>query len=387
MGGSAAQSEVARQDGEQQFRSQRAPPRVTADDDVLNPLAGLTKPGLRERSSHAEYRELDRHALLYAARRTYHGFILHRGIDSGAALTFYSALALFPSVLAIVSIVSLLDPEGDVVKVILSVIDSFVPEATLQTTRLALEQFTRTPDPIVPLVAGIALTIWTVASYATAFGRMVNGVYEIEEGRRFFKLRILMLVESLALIVMLFVIAITVIVTPDVARTIVNSLHWPPLAADVWNVLKWPLLAAFAVFTVIVLYYGTPNIRRRRVRWLSLGAGFSIAAWALTTAAYSIYVAHFASSDRFYGLLGGAILTLVWLFLSNLVLVVGAEVDAELTRARELLKGVEAEQVIPVIPRDEQRNAILAKRMHHDISEGRAIRARAMELADPDYEI
>lgn len=360
---------------------------MTAEDDTLNPLAGLTNPGIRERGSHAEYRELDRHALLYAARRTWHGFFLHRGIDSAAALTFYSALALFPSVLAVVSAVSLLDPAGDVVKVILNVVDSFLPQATVRTTQLALEQFTKMPDPVITLIAGLALTIWTVASYATAFGRMVNSVYEIQEGRRFFKLRLLMIVEALALIVMLFVIAITVIITPDVARTIVTSLNWPPLAASVWNVLKWPLLAVFAVFTVVVLYYGTPNITRPRVRWLSLGATFSIATWALTTAAYSVYVSNFATYDEFYGLLGGAIITLVWLFLSNLVLVIGVEVDAELTRARQLLKGVAAEQSIPVVPRDEQRNAILAKRLDHDISEGRAIRARAMELADPDYEI
>lgn len=360
---------------------------MSADNETLHPLGALTSPGLRERGSHVEYRALDRRAFLYAARRTLHGFFLHRGIDSGAALTFYAALALFPSVLAIVSVVSLLDPSGDVVKVILSVIDSFLPRSTLQSTQLALEQFTKMPDPVVTLVAGTALTIWTVGSYATAFGRMVNAVYEIQEGRRFFKLRLLMLVEALALIVMLFVIAVTVIITPSVATNIVTSLRWPPVAADVWNVLKWPLLALLAVFTVVVLYYGTPNIRRPRVRWLSLGATFSIAAWALTTAAYSIYVSNFAAYDRFYGLLGGAILTLIWLFLSNLVLVVGVEVDAELTRARELLKGVEAEQSIPVVPRDRQRNVILEKRLDHDISEGRAIRARALELADPDYEI
>ncbi|WP_158507171.1 YihY/virulence factor BrkB family protein [Subtercola sp. Z020] len=360
---------------------------MTADDETLNPLAGIANPGLRHRSSHAEYRELDRRALFYAARRTYHGFFRHRGIDSGAALTFYAALAVFPSVLAVVSVVSLLDPRGDVVKVILSVIDSFIPQATLDTTRLALEQFTQMPDPVITLVAGSALTLWTVGSYATAFGRMVNSVYEIEEGRRFFKLRLLMLIEALALIVMLFAITVTIIITPSIAGTIVSSMHWPPIAADVWNVLKWPVLALLAVFSVVVLYYGTPNIRRPRVRWLSLGATFSIAAWALTTAGYSIYVSNFAAYDQFYGLLGGAILTLIWLFLSNLVLVIGVEVDAELTRARELLKGVEAEQSIPIVPRDLQRNVILERRLDHDISEGREIRTRAVELADPDYEI
>ncbi|WP_172582773.1 YihY/virulence factor BrkB family protein [Subtercola boreus] len=360
---------------------------MSEEREALHPLAGFVNPGIRARGARAEYRELDRRAILYAVRRTYHGFFLHRGIDSGAALTFFSALAIFPSVLAVVSIVSLLDPDGDVVKVILDVIDAFVPKSTVDTTRLALEQFTNTPNPVITLTAGLALTIWTVASYATAFGRMVNTVYEIQEGRRFFKLRALMLVEAVALIVLLFVISITVIVTPDVARAIAAALAWPPLAAEVWNVLKWPVLVVLAIFTVVVLYYGTPNITRPRIRWLSLGATFSIAAWALTTAAYSIYVSSFTSFDRFYGLLGGAIITLIWLFLSNLVLVIGVEVDAELTRARQLLRGVEAEESIPVQMRDNQRNIILARRLHRDVTEGREIRARARQLADPEYDI
>ena len=360
---------------------------MSDDSETLNPLAAFGNPGLRERRNSASYRALDRQALLYAARRAYHGFFLHRGLDSAAALTFFSALAIFPSVLAVVSVVSLLDPDGGAIKVILNVVDAFVPQSTVDTTRLALEQFTKTPEPVVTLVVGLGLTIWTVASYATAFGRMVNTVYEIQEGRRFLELRALMLIEAVALIVLLFVLSISVIATPELARSIVSAFGWLPLVADVWNVLRWPGLLLLAVFTIVVLYYGTPNIRRPRVRWLSVGATVSIIAWTLTTAGYSIYVSSFSAYDRLYGLLGGAIITLIWLFLSNLVLVIGVEVDAELTRARELLAGVEAEQTIPVRMRDNYRNTVLARRLSRDITEGREIRARAVELATPEYEI
>ncbi|CAN5181780.1 YihY/virulence factor BrkB family protein [soil metagenome] len=336
--------------------------------------------GIRARRASAEHRELDRRAVRYALRRAYHGFFLHRGLDSGAALTFFSALSLFPATLALVSIVALLDPQGDTVRVILTVIDTVLPKSARGSTRLALDQFTHIPNPVVALLIGLSLTVWAGAGYATAFGRAVNAVYEVQEGRRFVKLRLLMLVESLALIVLIFVLGVIVVVTPDVARTVAQTLGWPIVAVDVWSVAKWPLLALLSIFTVVVLYYGTPNLKRPRARWLSLGATFAIAGLAVMTLGYSIYVGGFASYDRFYGLLGGAIITLIWLFLSNLVLVGGAEVDAELTRARQLLGGIAAEEAILIPPRDTRRSVVLARWLERDLREGRAIRARAEEL-------
>ncbi|MEF2975832.1 YihY/virulence factor BrkB family protein [Subtercola sp. YIM 133946] len=332
---------------------------------------------IRRHGATADYRDLDRRALRYAMRRAYFGFFLHRGIDSSATLTFYCALALFPATLAVVSIVALLDPQGDVVRVILNVIDSFIPKATVDTTRLALQQFTRMPDPVIALVIGLALTIWAGSSYATSFGRTVNAVYGVVEGRRFIKLRLLMLLESVVLIALLSLIVLLVIVTPDVAHTVVVTLGWPPFVVDVWSVAKWPVLALLAIFTVVVLYYGTPNVRRPRIRWISVGAAFAIGAWSLTTGAYSLYISTFAGYDRFYGLLGGAIITLIWLFLSNLVIVIGVEVDAELTRARQLVVGLPSEEAIVMPLRDSSRIDILARRHRADLDEGRAIREQA----------
>ncbi|GAA0995872.1 YihY/virulence factor BrkB family protein [Subtercola frigoramans] len=333
-----------------------------------------------ERGATAEHRHLDRTAVRYALRRAYHGFFIHRGLDSGAALTFFSTLALFPATLALVSIVGLLDPQGDAVRVILTVLDSYIPKGSVESTRLALTQFTRIPNPVVALVIGLSLTLWAGASYATAFGRAVNAIYDVHEGRRFVKLRLLMLVESLALIVLLGALGVIVVVTPDAALTLVSTLGWPLVAVDLWSIAKWPLLVLLAVFTVMVLYYDTPNLKRPRVRWLTVGASFAIVGLAAMTIGYSIYITGFSGYDRFYGLLGGAIITLIWLFLSNLVLVVGAEVDAELTRARQLLRGIEAEESIQLPLRDNRRNLILARRLDRDLRDGRAIRERATLL-------
>ncbi|MCU1480207.1 MAG: YihY/virulence factor BrkB family protein [Subtercola sp.] len=333
-----------------------------------------------DKKTGSDRRRLDRRAVWYAVRRAYFGFFLHRGIDSSAALTFYIALAFFPASLAAVSIVGLLDPNGDAVRVILNVVDGFLPRGAAQTTRLTLEQFAHVPEPVLSLLTGLGLTVWAGASYATAFGRTVNAVYQVTEGRRFIKLRLLMLVESVALVALLAVMIVIVIVTPEVARSVAQTMGWPPLAADVWSYLKWPLLVLFAVFTVIVLYYGTPNMRRPRVRWASIGATFSIAAWAATTAGYYLYVSTFAAYDHLYGLLSGAIITLIWLFLTNLMLVFGVEVDAEFTRARQLLAGLESEDTILVGLRDTKRIRILLARHHRDIEQGLAIREEAGRL-------
>ncbi|GGF24920.1 YihY/virulence factor BrkB family protein [Subtercola lobariae] len=328
-------------------------------------------------------RRLDRTALWYAVRRAYFGFFLHRGIDSSAALTFYTALAFFPAGLAVVSIVGLLDPNGEPVRVILNIIDTFAPRSANDSTRLAIEAFAHVPQPVLSLLIGLGLTVWAGASYATAFGRTVNAVYQVTEGRRFVKLRLLMLVESVVLVALLAVMIVIIVVTPEVARTVVLTMGWPLIAVDVWSYFKWPLLVLFAVFTVIVLYYGTPNMRRPRVRWVSIGATFAIAAWAATTAGYYVYVSTFSAYDRLYGLLSGAIITLVWLFLSNVMLVFGVEVDAEFTRARQLLAGLESEGTILVGLRDTRRVRALLARHHRDVEQGLAIREQADRLQLP----
>lgn len=327
-------------------------------------------------------RQLDRRATRYAIRRTWHGFILHRDIDAAAAITFFSALSLFPAALAIVSGLALFDSRGATIELILDVVGRLSQSETSTAVRAIFDQLSLLPNSGWALLIGTLLTLWTVSGFATAFGRAMNNVYGVEEGRRLTKNRVLMLGVAAGLIACYLVIGLIVAITPSVADALAASLGWPEIIAELWSVLKWIPLALVAIFTVGFLYYGTPNLHRPRLRWLSVGATFTVAIWTLAAVAFSLYLATFANYDRLYGWLGVPIAALIWLYISSAVLVLGVEVDAELTRARQLLAGLPAEEAIQIPLRDTARNGILARRLSADLAEGRELRRLSQMLRE-----
>jgi len=314
----------------------------------------------------------------YAALRAWHGFVRHRGIDSAAALTFFSALALFPGALTLISAISIVSDRERAVESILSVVDEFTAESTVTTIEPPLRSFLNIESPGIALAVGIVLLVWSLSAYATAFGRTVNSVYEILEGRQFWKFRALMLLVTAAIIPAFGAICVILLGTPRVMEAAGFAEPW----LSVWNVGKWPLLAAIAVVVVAVLYYYTPNVRHTRLRWVSWGAMFAIVVWALATAGFAVYVFTVGQYERVYGWIGGGIVLLIWLYISNLVLVIGAEVDGEIVRLRQLTAGIEAEGVIQLPVRDTTRNLVLARQRASDEERGRAIREAADEAHD-----
>jgi membrane protein len=322
-------------------------------------------------------RRLDQLAARYAIRRAWHGFILNRDLDSAASLSFYAALSLFPASLAIVSALGLVDTRGRAATIVLDIVDRLGKPDFHAAVDSALEQLTRIPNAGWALVLGVALTLWTVSGYATAFGRAMNNVYGVQEGRRLVKNRTLMFGVAAGLIVCYTAMGVIIAASPTVASAVVESLGWPSALPLVWSILKWPLLACLAIFTIAFLYYGTPNLERPRLRWLSVGASFTIVTWTIAAIAYGFYLSEFSGYDRIYGWLGIPIVTLLWLYISSLLLMLGVEVDAELTRAKQLLAGLPAEESIQVPLRDTSRNAILARRWSADIADGRRLRLLA----------
>jgi membrane protein len=329
-------------------------------------------------------RQLDRRATRYAMRRTWHGFILHRDIDAAAAITFFSALSLFPAALALVSGLALFDTGDATIELILNVVDRLSQPDTSQAVRAIFDQLSLLPNSGWALLVGTVLTLWTVSGFATAFGRAMNTVYEVEEGRRLTKNRVLMVGVAAGLIACFLVIGVIVAITPSVAEALVASLGWPDIVAQLWSALKWIPLALVAVFTVGFLYFGTPNLHRPRLRWLSVGATFTVFVWTLAAVVFGFYLAAFAGYDRLYGWLGVPIAALIWLYISSAVLMIGVEVDAELTRARQLLAGVPAEETIQVPLRDTARNSILARRLSADLSDGRELRRLSQLLREEE---
>jgi membrane protein len=319
----------------------------------------------------------------YAARRTVHGFVRHRGLDAAAALTFFAALALFPAALVLVSVFAVASGgRTSAIDHILDVLSEVLPPTSVEAARSPLESFLTIPNPGIALAAGTVATVWTVSSYATAFGRAINTVYEIEEGRPFWLFRARMTLVALLLMLGAAVIVIILLGTPDVADAIEGSTGISPGWIIAWNVGKWPVLVAVAFTLIAVLYHATPNIRHLRLRWVSWGAAFAILVWGAATAGFALYVVTVDSYNRVYGWVGGAVIALLWLYITNLVLVLGAEADAEIVRIRQLTAGIPAETAIRLPMRDTRRTLLLARQRAGDEREGRALRRRSK--AEPD---
>ena len=312
----------------------------------------------------------------YAIRRAWHGFMLHRGIDSAATLAFFAALTILPAALTVVSAFALAQGKEQAADTVLDLAEEILRPSTVELITEPLTQLFSIDSPGLALAIGIALSIWSMSSYATAFGRAANSVYEVQEGRRLVKFRGLMLILSAFLLIAFTAVVTLLLTTNNVATAIGEELRIGEPWIVIWSYGRWPVLAAILTMIIAVLYYYTPNVRHERMRWVGTGAVFAIVAWGLATAAFGFYVSTIANYDRVYGWLGGALALLIWLYISKLALVAGVEVDAEFTRLRQLLAGVPAEQTVQLPLRDTARNLILARRQAADEADAVAIRER-----------
>jgi membrane protein len=331
----------------------------------------------------APSRNLSSEAWQLASRRALHGFVRHRGLDSAATLAFFAALVVFPASLAIVSVFALSDSKkGHAQTDILTIIGSVTPHDTVSAIRAPLAQLFSLPNPGYALVIGLVLTLWAMSGYLTAVGRAINAAYEVQEGRQWFVLRITMVLISAVIVAAMAVMFVLLIGTPTVARVVAHNIGAPSWLVVVWDIAKWPLLAAIAVFIVAILYYYSPNVRHLRIRWVTWGAIAAIVAWALTSLGFGIYVLNVSHYNKIYGWLGGGIILLLWLFLSNWVVVFGAEVDAEIVRVRQLEAGIVAEESVQLPLRSTYRNLRLARHLAEDVARGKALREDANGIAD-----
>jgi membrane protein len=326
---------------------------------------------------------LDREALRLAVLRAYHGFIRHRGIDSSAALSFFAALVVFPASLATVSAFALLDAKTRAPADILRVIDSVAPHQTVVTLHGPIEQLLRLPNAGYALVIGLALTVWTLSGYVMAFGRAINTAYDVQEGRRWIPLRATLMLVALALVVLGGAIILLLAGTPAVAAAVAKTAGLPGWAVVLWDIAKWPVIAVIAIVIVAILYFYAPNVRHLRIRWVTLGALLAIVVWILATTGFAIYVLNFSHYNKVYGWLGGAVILLLWLYLSNLVVVFGAEMDAEIVRVRQLLADIDAEDTVQLPLRSTRRIATLDRWAKEDRRNGNRLLAQERRKRSP----
>jgi membrane protein len=321
--------------------------------------------------------DLHKRSWVYVVRKTVREFSKDQCTDLAAALTYYAVLALFPALVALLSMLGVFGQGHSTVDALLEIIDQLGPASAVDSLRPTIEQLSTSQGAGLALVLGLLGALWSASGYVGAFGRAMNRVYEIGEGRPIWKLRPVQLLVTLVSIVLVAVAAASLVLTGPVAEAVGDQIGLGSTAILVWDIAKWPVLLGVVVVIVALLYYATPNVKQPKFRWISVGAVFAIVVWALASAAFGLYVAMFSSYDKTYGSLAGVIVFLLWLWLTNVALLFGAELDAELERGRQLQAGMAAEETIQLPPRDTRTIDKAADKHRKDVADARAIRRDA----------
>jgi membrane protein len=224
------------------------------------------------------------------------------------------------------------------------------------------------------LVVGIIGAIWTASGFVRAFGRAMNLMYDVDEGRPFWKLYPVMLGVTLVLVTVVVIMMLLLILSGGFAQALGDMIGLGETALMVWNIVRWPILVLLVVFMIAVLYYATPNIKQPKFRWLSIGAVVAIVVMALATAGFGFYVANFGNYNATYGAIGGVIVLLLWIWIMNVVLLFGGELDAEIERGRQLQAGIRAEETLQLPPRDTRHSRKLTEKALGLVNDGRDLR-------------
>lgn len=308
----------------------------------------------------------------FILRKTIREFSADDCTDLAAALTYYAVLALFPGLLALVSLLGLVGQAGNT-QALTDVLGDVGAGSAADTIRDQIDQLTQSPATGAGLIIGILGALWSASGYVGAFGRAMNRIYEVDEGRPFYKLRPLQMVVTLGAVVLAGLVAIGLVVSGPVARAIGDLIGLGDTAVTVWSIVKWPILLALAALAIAILYYATPNVKQPKFRWLSVGALLAIVVWVVASALFGLYIANFANYGKTYGSLAGVIIFLLWLWITNLALLFGAELDAEMERGRQLQAGIGAERDIQLPLRDRKLVHKRERQEEQDV-------ARAQEL-------
>ncbi len=285
-------------------------------------------------------------------RRTIAEFREDNLTDWAAALTYYGVLSIFPALLVLAAILGLLGRSAT--QPLLENAEAFTPGAATDILKSALENMQRSRGAAgIALVVGVAAALWSASGYIAAFMRAANIIWDVEEGRPLWKRLPLRIAVTVALLVLLAATALAVLLTGPLAERAGKLLGVGDTAVTVWDIAKWPVLLAVVAFMFSLLYYAAPNVRQPEFRWLSPGSVLAVVVWIAASAAFAAYVATFASYNRTYGAVAGLIVFLVWLWISNIALLLGAELNAEIERGRRIEAGHAPDEEPFLPPRDE----------------------------------
>jgi membrane protein len=274
--------------------------------------------------------------------------------DWAAALTYYAFLALFPALIVLVALLGIFGQYPETTDRLLKIVASLGPPSAVDALREPVTSVVREKGGAGALLGlGLLGAVWAASGYVGAFMRASNAIYDVEEGRPFWKLRPVQLIVTLLMVFAAALVALALVVSGPVARAVGQAVGLGSTAVLVWDIAKWPVLLVIVIVMFAVLYYAAPNVRLPGFRWLSPGGILAVIVWLAASALFALYVANFGSYNKTYGALGAIVVLLVWMWITNLAILLGAEFNAEVERGREMQGGRHgADEQIQLPPRD-----------------------------------
>ncbi|MEU9472240.1 YihY/virulence factor BrkB family protein [Streptomyces avermitilis] len=271
--------------------------------------------------------------------------------DRAAALTYYGVLALFPALLVLVSLLGITGRSAT--DKVLNNIQKLAPGSARDIITRAVEQLQNNSGTgSVVAILGLVLAVWSASGYVAAFIRASNAVYDMPEGRPVWKILPIRVGVTVVLMVLAVISALIVVFTGGLARQAGDALGIGDTALTVWSIAKWPVLVILVTLMIAILYWASPNAKVKGWRWITPGSFLALLIWMIASAGFAFYVANFASYNKTYGTMAGVIVFLVWLWITNLAILLGLEFDAETARQRAIIGGHPPEAEPYTQPRD-----------------------------------
>ena len=282
--------------------------------------------------------DLQGRSWLSLLKRTFRGYKKDNLSDWAAALTYYSVLSLFPMLAALVAILGFVGQSAT--QPLIDNLGSVAPGPAKDIVTSAITNIQKNQGAAgLAAIIALALALWSASGYVAAFMRASNSIYGVPEGRPIWKTAPIRLGTTFVLVILLVVSAVMVVFTGGLAQQAGNVIGLGDDFVKVWDIAKWPVLLVIVSFMFALLYWASPNAKQPGFRWISPGGLIGVGMWVIASAAFAFYVANFGSYNKTYGTFAGIIIFLIWLWISNLTVLFGAEFNAELDRTKAIEEG------------------------------------------------
>ena len=296
--------------------------------------------------------ELEKSDWKSIVKRTVKEFKEDNLTDWAAALTYYGVLSLAPGLLVLVSVLGLFGTSA--IQPLMESISALAPGPAREILTTTIENLSSSSAAGVAFFIGIAAALWSASNYVGAFIRAANAIYEVEEGRPFWKLRPLQIVLTVIGVVILALISVLVVISGPLAQQAGDLIGLGDAAVTIYNIAKWPVIAMILALMIAGLYYIGPNVKHPKFQWVSPGGIIAILLWVVASVVFALYVANFPPNPA-YGTIGAVILFLTWLWISNIAVLFGLEMNAEMERQKKIKEGVPETQEPFLPPKDDPK--------------------------------